>query len=1191
MKGKFTMTKSRKIKKNIFVFSLLTAFLTLSTLLFAKLVSTHYSADNRNSEALQNQHVLIKQREGADIESFSGTFLNAEKGETLNTLAYDDFAFEPTGFRYLRLVISGSVTSFEVNMREVEWMVGTTAYPITKLSWNSTTATASQGAQPWAAYDGNLATTFGGNLTTYPSTLTLDLGTGVSIWPTAIIITPEWDGRAMSGFVCQGSNDNDTWTDLLTVSGLTQSSWARDVPRTFNIPPAVTDIEPPSVPTSLSATSVSATSFTLSWMASTDNVAVTGYDVFRDGVLQNNTTATSLNITGLSPATTYQMTVRARDAADNLSAQSAALAVTTNNLPPSTRTNQMGMNLSNPGLDWGPDKPFADAMRSHRQWIQIGLTNNQPEPPLDANYWPMTDAQCLVYAGLDTRDNHGTYRLRFTGQATVSTGDGTINSLSYDAGTNTTTANLVITNTNNANLYLTFTNTRRTPQSLLNSGITNISLMRPVATGSTTSFAEGTHFRSQFIEQLAPFNTLRTLGWIATNWNQDSLWSDRTLMSHARQSPPTEGKAYGWEGRGAAYETIILLANEAQKNLWITIPHKVTNDYLTKLAQLFRYGSDGVNPYTSPQDNPVYPPLNPNLKLYVEYSNEIWNDQFSQTSWVYQQARDNAAVKFDDKTDPAQHQYLWGMRYKALRTVEISDIFRSVFGDDQMMSRIRPVLGFQKGFIDRTNQSLTFIDAYYNKRDSRSPVTDPKPVSHYLYGAGGSFYWYSNGSPVTINNIWTNGQWDVNNRFNDQWGNPGGYYDQVTADAAWARQFGLAYLHYEGDMHPTFQGGDEAVVRQMHTGTWDSRMNQNTLDHLRVLNQAGAELSCFLQLNGYNNSIWAVRNVVNPANSPQIDAINTFNAASTLPVNYRDVPPFTRPGGSFDTRDWENPRLTGTGSINLTADNSYDASYGFHTPEGGNYVARVVYSTTAAALLDVEMNGKVIGKLTLNNTGGALVTTDFINISCAADQIHSLRLVALQGNITIQNVQVEPASILPVTLNSFLAEKAGDRAMLSWSTSTEINSKEFGVERKDPNGKWLEIATAQAAGNSNTKRHYQAFDNMPLPGMNYYRLKQTDLDGKITFSAIRTVNFTGNTQFGFKVYPNPANNRIIILSNAFGGKVNYKILSASGKQMSAGFLDNPVAETGIDISQLKKGMYILQVSDGKTTKTEKIMIQ
>ncbi|MGW0565619.1 fibronectin type III domain-containing protein [Streptomyces sp. NPDC003016] len=94
--------------------------------------------------------------------------------------------------------------------------------------------------------------------------------------------------------------------------------------------PDPTDTTAPTAPTALSSTAKTASSVSLSWSASTDNVRVAGYDVYR-GTAKVNTTpvsGTSFTDTGLSPSTAYSYTVRARDAAGNVSAPSAALSVT-----------------------------------------------------------------------------------------------------------------------------------------------------------------------------------------------------------------------------------------------------------------------------------------------------------------------------------------------------------------------------------------------------------------------------------------------------------------------------------------------------------------------------------------------------------------------------------------------------------------------------------------------------------------------------------------------------------------------------------------------------------------------------------------------------------------------------------------------------------------------------------------------
>ncbi len=111
-------------------------------------------------------------------------------------------------------------------------------------------------------------------------------------------------------------------------TGKQSGAWVMQV-AAFKATGAAPDTTPPSVPTGLSATAVSSTQINLSWTASTDNVGVTGYDVFRNGTQVGTTTTTSYQDTGLTADTTYSYTVAAYDAAGNVSAQSTAASATT----------------------------------------------------------------------------------------------------------------------------------------------------------------------------------------------------------------------------------------------------------------------------------------------------------------------------------------------------------------------------------------------------------------------------------------------------------------------------------------------------------------------------------------------------------------------------------------------------------------------------------------------------------------------------------------------------------------------------------------------------------------------------------------------------------------------------------------------------------------------------------------------
>ena len=127
---------------------------------------------------------------------------------------------------------------------------------------------------------------------------------------------------------------------------------------------SVTDTTVPSTPTGLTATPASATQVNLSWTASTDNIGVTGYQIFRGGTLLTTVTTTSYSNTGLTPNTAYQYQVRAVDAAGNQSGLSTAASATTpaDTTAPSTPTGLTATPAStSQSICRGPLRPITSA--------------------------------------------------------------------------------------------------------------------------------------------------------------------------------------------------------------------------------------------------------------------------------------------------------------------------------------------------------------------------------------------------------------------------------------------------------------------------------------------------------------------------------------------------------------------------------------------------------------------------------------------------------------------------------------------------------------------------------------------------------------------------------------------------------------------------------------------------------------
>jgi len=126
------------------------------------------------------------------------------------------------------------------------------------------------------------------------------------------------------------SSGNDNLAVGWSKPGQSTASPSEVIPGT-SLRTQLPDTQPPTPPGNLVATSINTSSFTLSWTAAADNVGVTGYDVYQEGVKINasNIAATSYAVTGLSPNTVYTYFVKAKDAAGNISANSATLNVTT----------------------------------------------------------------------------------------------------------------------------------------------------------------------------------------------------------------------------------------------------------------------------------------------------------------------------------------------------------------------------------------------------------------------------------------------------------------------------------------------------------------------------------------------------------------------------------------------------------------------------------------------------------------------------------------------------------------------------------------------------------------------------------------------------------------------------------------------------------------------------------------------
>lgn len=180
---------------------------------------------------------------------------------------------------------------------------------------------------------------------------------------------------------------------------------------------------------------------------------------------------------------------------------------------------------------------------------------------------------------------------------------------------------------------------------------------------------------------------------------------------------------------------------------------------------------------------------------------------------------------------------------------------------------------------------------------------------------------------------------------------------------------------------------------------------------------------------------------------------------------------------------------------------------------------------------------------------------------------------------TVVSNTITMAGSLPVTLVKFSGKKVAQGNLLSWTTASEANSKQFVVERSaDANG-FIAIGTVAAAGNSNVAKNYNYTDGAPLPRKNYYRLKMLDKDGSFEYSKTILLDADINGTLT-SLYPNPSSLGQQVLLQITGGqkgKASVTITNIAGQVVSTltkASLDGNY-QIALPVKQLATGLYII----------------
>lgn len=329
-----------------------------------------------------------------------------------------------------------------------------------------------------------------------------------------------------------------------------------------------------------------------------------------------------------------------------------------------------GMNLDYVNY-YDRQRMFKNLFRDASDWITYNVNSPTPwspwntgryaEIPMDSNGYPLqvpfstSIGMQGVRASLSANGHmaSGTYTLWYDGQGVVE-----LNGVVVNQQQNGRIDFTVPVGAGNIWLNISF--------SQAGDPIRNIRILRP---GDENTW-HSDPFYSGFTNKIRPFSTIRFMEALATNLNefQPSEWNERSDPAYYTQG--------GY--RGISYETIIDLCNRMQCNAWINIPHRASDDYIQRMANLFRER------------------LDPTLTIYLEYSNEVWN-------WMFPQAN------FVSNTGP---QHIAYPRRYAERCRHAFEIWSQVFGAES--GRLKRVLNTQYGNSFYTEQILAHLpqDSY-----------------------------------------------------------------------------------------------------------------------------------------------------------------------------------------------------------------------------------------------------------------------------------------------------------------------------------------------------------------------------------------------------------------------------------------------------------------------------------------------
>ena len=386
-----------------------------------------------------------------------------------------------------------------------------------------------------------------------------------------------------------------------------------------------------------------------------------------------------------------------------------------------------------------------------------------------------------------------------------------------------------------------------------------------------------------------------------------------------------------------------------------------------------------------------------------------------------------------------------------------------------------------------------------------------------------------------------------------------------------------------------FNSANDVVTSNAGRLAFDNSGNHN-ISNASASRHVNGNIRVYLDNSSTNMNIYPLGNgtYFAPASIDPNGKDSLGTTLSTIPgngdfgVHYIDI---SYVGAKHPVTSFDNTLVGASGSeywIVSRSSTKPAANFGFFiNTSGTTYGQTVVSSPTSTTLI----NDLDLARLNPPTNNWTLVPAAVGSLSSGGRPVVSTGVISMNTAFTFASINARTSFLtpLPVSIIDFSAKALTASVEIKWSTASELNNASFTIEKSIDGQTWSSIGTINGAKTSKVVNNYGLVDFKPVAGFQFYRLKQTDVDGTIAFSKAVALNFSKTSIFNVTLYPNPAQDALNIQTdNNATGEVNIQIMNSMGEMVYTQVLNAGLLQT-IDIASLMPGIYFVSlVSDGET---------